>query len=80
MEKKTIAIFSTIVVSFFFVMLAICILTLGDDPDILLLWSSFLGSTLTLFVLISASLIYMRSPSETYKERYGSEDADQKDK
>ncbi|UAL07414.1 MAG: hypothetical protein KRP56_06195 [Candidatus Methanogranum gryphiswaldense] len=80
MEKKTIAIFSTIVVSLFFVMLAICILTLGDDPDMLLLWSSFLGSTLTLFVLISASLIYMRSPSETYKERYGSEDADQKDK
>lgn len=80
MKKKTIVVFSTIVVSLFFVMLAICILTLGDDPDTLLLWSSFLGSTLTLFVLISASLIYMRSPSETYKERYGSEDTDQKDK
>jgi hypothetical protein len=80
MKKKTFAIFSIIVVSLFFVMLAICILTLGDDPDMLLLWSSFLGSTLTLFVLISASLIYMRSPSEIYKERYVSDDADQKDK
>lgn len=79
MKEKMVWASAATVVVLFSVLLWLCIYAWGSDPadsSKLMLSSSFLASTLSLFVLICAVLMRRKaeSPSERYQAKYGHED------
>jgi|GEM_PF-2861453 len=71
-EKKRQMVFYVVaagIMILFTALLAACLLTMSGDT--LILWSSFLSSTLTLVVIVFACLVLRQTPAEQYRERYG---------